>query len=772
MTPGPGQPARPRATRLGGLLGAALLAILAFAARAVSLPHVFVGERILTRDWDPYYHFRRILYSAQHFPASLDFDPYLNFPDGGQPIWGPLFDLGVAALVRALAPTTTAADVERIAIWVPPALGALTVVWVFLLARRCWGAAAGWLAGFVLCVLPIHVWYSQVSFVDHHVAVDLLSALLLGSALGLCARWQGSEPERQERVPALAHGALLALGVLVWPGFLIHAGVLVLLSFALLLAATRAEAVRASAGLALAAALATALLVPFTAGLRSERFGAFTPVVLSGFQPWLFGALALFHALCALVWRRTALGATRAGRAASAAALGAVLLGATALLVPGFLPGVRAALDWLAKREEFQAGVSESLSLLRFGNLREPSLRPALEILSGLFLAIPLLAALLVALARDRRQRAAALLAAGWCLAFAAAALLQMRFASTLAVALAVLTGASFAASWRRLAAVEPRRAWPAPALLAGLALLLWPIHGNWQRSLDTLWRWSRGSDLELGGLTRSMELAAETADWLAAHTPPTAGFDDASGHPEYGVLTGVNFGHLMLWRAQRPMVVGNFGDDVGEENFRLAMEFPSLDEDEAWRELAERSVRYVVVGGGAPPGPGERPTLVARMRAEPPPRQALRGAAGLRRHRLVYESPPDSPLRPDAPARFRVFERVAGARIVGRAPAGERVEASLGLASRARGRVHRAWVRADAEGRWELTVPYATDGGAGAVRSEPHYELRCNGSTHPLRVPEQAVQSGATLEGPDCSAEPAPSELVRAGRIGAAGAL
>jgi len=35
MTPGPDQPARPRATRLGGLLGAALLAILAMAARAV-----------------------------------------------------------------------------------------------------------------------------------------------------------------------------------------------------------------------------------------------------------------------------------------------------------------------------------------------------------------------------------------------------------------------------------------------------------------------------------------------------------------------------------------------------------------------------------------------------------------------------------------------------------------------------------------------------------------------------------------------------------------
>jgi hypothetical protein len=497
------------------------------------------------------------------------------------------------------------------------------------------------------------------------------------------------------------------------------------------------------------------------AGARSERFGTFTPVVLSAFQPWLFGALAAFHGLCGLAWQRTRLGAGPARRAASALVLGVALLGATALSVDGFAPGVRDAFAWLGKSEEFQAGVSESLSLLRFGGLREPSLRPALEILSGLFLAIPALAALLVWLARARRERARAILVSGWCLAWAAAALLQTRFASTLAVALALLSGASFAAALARLGAGEPRRRWPAPALLAGLALLLAPIYPGWQRSLDTLWRWSRGGSPDLGGLTRTMALAAETADWLAAHSPPTTGFDDAGGRPEYGVLSGVNFGHLLLWRSRRPMLVGNFGDDLGERNWRLALAFPSLAEDEAWGVLAERSVRYVIVGGGGPPAPGERPTLVSIMRSEPPRRGAGHARTGLRRHRLVYESAPVSP-QPGAPARFRVFERVAGARIEGSAPPGARVEASLELRSRSGGRVHRAWTLADAAGRWRLTVPYSTDGGPGAVRSERHYELRCGGASHALRVPEQAVLLGATLAGPDCGAGPEPSELAR----------
>lgn len=762
MTASADPPAPPRAERLRTLAGAAALAALAFAARTVSLPYVFVGERILTRGWDPYYHFRRILYSARHFPASLDFDPYLNFPDGGRPIWGPLLDLGLAALVRVLAPSAQAADVERITIWVPPALGALTVAAAFLLARRWFGAAAGWVAGLVLCLLPIHVWYSQLSFVDHHVAVDLLSGLLLGSALGLCARWQAPGPVRRDLAPSLVHGVLMATGVLVWPAFVIQVGLLALLSFALLLAATREEAVRASAGLAAAAALAALLVLPFCADMRSERFGSFVPLVLSDFQPWLFGVLAVFHAACASGWSRTALGAGRAARATSAAALGAALLAATALAVPDFLPGLQEAFDWFAKREQFQAGVAESLPLLRFGNLRQPSLRPALEILSALFPAIPLLAVLLVARARDRRERGPALLLAGFCLGFAAATLVQSRFGSTLAVPLAMLAGACCGTLLRGRPEGGTRPAWLAPALAVGLVLLLWPIHGNWQRSLVLLWHWSRGEPFQPRDLTRTMELAAETADWIAENTPATTGFDDATGRPEYGVFAGVNYGHLMLWRARRPMLVGNFGDDVGERNFQLAMELPLLGEDAALRELAERSARYVVAEGGEPPGPREHRSMLALMRSEPPPREAVSGSAGLRHHRLVYESPPESPVRPKAPARFRVFERVAGARIAGRAPAGARVELWLGLESRGRARVYRVFAPAGADGRWEVIVPYATGGGAGAVRSEPQYELRCGGATFPLRVPERAVQGGETLAAPDCATGPGPSELAR----------
>ncbi|SVD86227.1 uncharacterized protein METZ01_LOCUS439081, partial [marine metagenome] len=85
---------------------------------------------------DAYYHVRRIWYSVVHFPEVLQRDPYMNFPEGGQPIWTPTFDWLVAAGVRLGLGLPEQEAMEAWIIWIPPVLGALTVVALYFLALR------------------------------------------------------------------------------------------------------------------------------------------------------------------------------------------------------------------------------------------------------------------------------------------------------------------------------------------------------------------------------------------------------------------------------------------------------------------------------------------------------------------------------------------------------------------------------------------------------------------------------------------------------------
>src|ERR1700686_2822284 len=45
---------------------------------------------------DDLYHLRRARFAVAHFPLTILFDPLMNVPDGGVPIWPPLFDVALA----------------------------------------------------------------------------------------------------------------------------------------------------------------------------------------------------------------------------------------------------------------------------------------------------------------------------------------------------------------------------------------------------------------------------------------------------------------------------------------------------------------------------------------------------------------------------------------------------------------------------------------------------------------------------------------------------
>jgi dolichyl-diphosphooligosaccharide--protein glycosyltransferase len=714
---------------------AACLALFAFAVwvRGLRRALVLAPEGVLPVDGDSFYHFRRIAFSVRNFPALLGNDAYVNFPHGGEPIWAPTFDFALAALVRVALGEGDPAAMERFLCFVPAVLGGLQVALLFLLGRRLVPAPAAFAAALLLGVLPAHFVYSQVGFVDHHVAVSLAGTLLLLAAMGFVAR--------PGRAQAAWLGRAMAAARALWPGALIHVGFAqaALLGF-LVSRAERGAAVAAARRLAAAHALAAAALLPLCLGQTWIRWGAVSPLVLSNFQPLWLGAGALCFALLGELWRRAGMPRGMPGRAMGAAALGAAVLALCVAALPELArSGAADAWAWLARGEEFQANVSESQPLLGTADAFSPW--SGVELLSGGLLLAPVAAlALLVLAVRRGRPELGVLGFLG--AALLGLALAQGRFAVDLAPALALLLAAAASAGLEGLSGRAHR---PVVATAAALALVLCLPVLDWYRSLPA----------SGGARVRRMELVVEAGRWLRAHSPPTSGWLEAGGTPpEYGVLGPWGWGHALRYAAQRPMVQDNFGDDVGAEGWDAAEAYFRADSEFAGLARLERlRVRYVVVGPtGSGHGRGYPPTsLFARLRQDGGPAPAASGgsllaASSLFRHRLVYESEPFEAggRRPY----LTVFEVVRGARLGGSAAPGALVEARLALRTRRRELGFVARAAADAAGRYLLVLPYAS-GARGEVTSASYYELRSGGKVARAAVTEEQVQRGDRVEAP-----------------------
>ncbi|NNL65848.1 MAG: hypothetical protein HKP30_06380, partial [Myxococcales bacterium] len=275
---------------LVALVAACAIAWLGFELRAVSAPLVLRPDAVrFPADADELYHVRRIVHAALHFPDFITTDRYVNHPAGSQIIWPPGFDFGVAAAIRLLAAPETAAEVERAAVWAPPAIGAFTIALVVLAAWFAFAPAAGVAAGLLLALLPAHFTNSQIGLVDHHVAAAAFAAAIVSAALALLR--SASPVARTASVLAL--GVALAGAHWVWVGALFHAFlVAAVLVLWMALAGSREAALRAATDLAAAHAIACLGTLAFVAVPVWPDYGPWSPIVTSRLQPTWFGAAA------------------------------------------------------------------------------------------------------------------------------------------------------------------------------------------------------------------------------------------------------------------------------------------------------------------------------------------------------------------------------------------------------------------------------------------------------------------------------------------------
>ena len=608
---------------------------LAFAIRCIPAPRLFT-EPVPLFGTDAYYHLRRVLFTLENPPASLTFDRYINFPHGGQPIWPPVFDWLLAWIawpIHGGGDPGSAARVELWLAWLPPILGATTVVLLYFLARRLFDPATALVSAGILSLLSGHYWYSQIGFVDHHAAVALLSTGLLVLAVRLLDGMTEGRAAGLAAATGVAVGALL----LVWPGGLLH--VLVVETVLLFVWGTRAlkeEARRGAIAAVIVNTVAAVVVAPFGLASHWASWSDFSPAVLSHFQPWLLGALAIHAGACAATWR-SEWGDSRAGRISQSLAIGAALLLLSVSFLPSLATGAVDALRWLFKEETFQAIVAESKPLFA------EDATVAEGRLSRFVYLAPVAALALAWTSRRAANRQALRLVVLQVIVLGAVTLLQRRFFNSFSVMVALCLGWTLVALFRATASRGAPRWAAATAAGAAAIWLLLPVLQSYRLPLRNVGEALVGRALTLPEAVQRRRSFARAAVWLRESSPPTAGFLDPDVAPEYGVLALWSHGHLIEYVARRPSVANNFGDDLGGTNFLESYRFFEADDDEA-REIGRRlGVRYVLmrtVGDSVP-----LDSMRARMSARKPDVSFAH---------LVYDEPMDLP---GDRTRIRIFE-------------------------------------------------------------------------------------------------------------------
>ncbi|CCQ34818.1 Transmembrane oligosaccharyl transferase protein [Halorhabdus tiamatea SARL4B] len=148
--------------------------------RARTWGRFLVDGKVLFSGNDPWYHLRQISYTVSHWPSTMPFDPWTEFPTGtfvGQ--FGTFMDqlVATAALVIGLGSPSDEL-VRLVALFSPVVFGAAIVVPTYYLGKRMGGRLGGVIAALVLALSAGELLQrSLVGFADHQVVEALFQAL-------------------------------------------------------------------------------------------------------------------------------------------------------------------------------------------------------------------------------------------------------------------------------------------------------------------------------------------------------------------------------------------------------------------------------------------------------------------------------------------------------------------------------------------------------------------------------------------------------------------
>jgi len=741
------------------LLGRGLLVYaVAVILRLRNLREVLVGNRVLIGFDDPYYHLRRIYLTLQHFPKVNFFDSYLNFPSGAVVTWPPGFDLLVASVcwIAGLGHPSPH-RIEATAAILIPFLGGFAAVVVMLLGEEILGRGRweAFAAAMLYAFLPAQQAVSTVGRLDHHV----LEMTIFGLVVLFFLRALRDDPGSRY---SFWGGVALALGTFCWTGSFLYGGFIMAFAVGQMILDRLHGRTESSAGRSALRVLfwGTLLLVPLVAVSPGPGRLSFTYVLLSWYQPALLAvATFMLPAISEVIFARgRRLAALRASSGAVAAAL---LLGAGAWFLIKGSGGV----EFLTRRDPLWQLIVELTPAWKLppGQL--------VEYFSPLLYAAPLVAILLArAVIRDRFHdvRLNALLAL--LLFTAALGAQEARFLNYFAAPFCIATLWALRRGLTALTRKMKTKSVRLSTSLAGSLLFVLPLAGVLKSSFHSL----------PGNLDETLARIYPSLEWMRDHTPPTSYYMEPSLKPEYGVLADFTFGHWITTVGHRPNFCNPFG--IGPWHAKAVRESARLflmeDEAELLPALDRNELRYVLLYNNENAVRdyallAEKPLndylVVDPATHRPTPTQDYLRTFGVRLalmdgsaftaggqeipaldgFRLVHESPETHRRRvPGIDAAIqtsyvKIFERVKGALLEGKAPAGSPVQLKVTVTTNTgRHFDFRSQHKAGPDGVFRFAVPYSSEPVADVVASAATVEA--SGCRLEVALTEAEVVSGA----------------------------
>jgi len=727
-----------------------LLFLLLFALLIRMLPlfSIYSNGRIIFIGADSFYHIRRIVYTVHNFPNTLTFDPYVNYPAGFEIGWPPVYDQLIAGIALIIGNGNPSIDtIEIISAMFPALIGALTILPLYCLASKVFEKRTALISVLILSLIPAHLMISEVGFTDHHVAEVFLSttayaffalSLKYGREVDLSVSNIKNLDIKLVLKPVIfsvASGSILAISVFTWIGSPIFLGIIGIYALVQLSIDVKNEKLSEHVLTSVIATYMTILLMvaPFIQRLLRPEFDM-SGMFISWFHILFILSLLIMSALGAIVanifikkkmhWAYYVV-----------SILAISITGAVSLynVVPDFYQNTIAGIHYLIGSSGILQTIAEARPILFDESFTIRHVWSRFTIFSltaviGLFAVIKEM--------HKKNYPSEIIFFCTWTVIVLILTIYQRRFAYTLAINFAILSG-YFANMLYNMWKKEQQQSKKQKVKKAASKTPLWETITNISIilifiSISSIFFFVPIVDTVLHPGTPSTDWQ-ESLMWLESNSPETSYYLENENFPEYGVLSWWDYGNWILYMAKRPVVANNFQTGV-EDSARF---FITSSESESLSILERRNVKYVITDTMMTTGKfkpifdisgesyhtgkeieefiqGEeiRKTTLFRLH--------LFDGSGLGYLRLIYESKGEdleigvhnNSQNSTNIKNVKVFEYVPGAIVEGFAKPEQEVYARTNI-TMSNGRVfeYQNEATANESGWYELRLPYSTTG-------------------------------------------------------------
>jgi len=719
-----------------------LLAVvfLGFLLRLFAGRNSLADSGVLFDSYDDYYHMRRILYTVSHFPNTLWFDSYVDYPSGLSLTWPPLFDQISAGLSLALGQRAQP-GIEMVSAFVPVVLGAITIAVVYFIVRESLGRNVALMSALMAAITHHHIIKTMIGSTDHH-SLEVL--LLLSSILFLVLAL--SKSKRAYFFAAIS-GIMMAALAYTWLGAGIYLGIfLVYAALQMILDLRYGKSSGKTATTILAAfGMALMLILPFWNA--PWLFPSFLVIMAAIIGTLVMYALSRFMLMHKVNWIAFPLAIV-------------VLVSAFAILLPliGMGSLIQFGGDYLFGGE-MSGKISEAQPLfssetrVMFSTTSYSS--SGWKLISNLLFTLAGIAAFILYLhRREDKMINSQLLVLVWAVASLLLTLGQIRFFYLSSIAMGVLISLLFFCilDYSRIRIAEKGQHHFRAFSVALLVLLVLPTATH--------------TVAFVGGVPMIAGDWYESLSWLEKNSNSTSFYDDPANVPEYSVMSVWDYGNWIVYQAKRPVVANNFQAGIMDSvKFYL-----SESEEKSTALMDKRRAKYVFVDYDMLHS--MLPSIAKWANEDPASylknydqnvaviptqklfnttmaRLYLFNGAGTEHFRLIYES--RTLVGSNLPmGKVKIFEYVPGALIRVKAGPDERVGALLNMTSN-QGRSF-TYINEGQflNGSYEMRVPYSTESRYGTHALGPYLIFSGNEmgvKMQSINVSEKDVLEGRTLE-------------------------